>query len=166
MLRFTSSLQLLVQESSVVLFPSVGWESNCNGFDDPSFPALSLSPSFLSFHHGTFQNKQWKSLCDWGETLSQPQCGRVRTELDISQFCISHFLALLKDLLSSLLMQSSFGSALPNGTAGDGSARVSPQETVLCHSHFSPLKLLYFMQSWNPLYTVRTVRKAQKTPPY
>lgn len=146
-LRFTSSLQLLEQESSVVLFPSLGWESNCNGFDDPSSqlcPTVLLYSPYSTAH---CKKSNGNRCVTGGETLSQPQCGRMRTELDISQFCTSHFPALLKDLLSLLLMQSSFGSALPNGSAGGSSRRVNPQGTVLCHSHFAPLKLLYFMQS-------------------
>lgn len=55
----------------------------------------------------------------------------MRTELDISQFRTSHPLALVKGLLRSMLMKSSFEAAPPNGSAGDGSARASPQGTAL-----------------------------------
>lgn len=61
----------------------------------------------------------------------------MRTELDISRYCTSHLLDLVKDLLSSLLMQSSFRAAPPNGSAGDGSARANPQGTVLSQSFLS-----------------------------
>lgn len=54
-----------------------------------------------------------ETAMEWREALSQPLCGKeVRIALGTSQFHTSHFLALVMDLLSSLLMQSQFGVAL------------------------------------------------------
>jgi len=87
--------------------------------------------------------------------------------LGISQFCTSHLLALAKDLLSSLLMQSSFRAAPPNGSAGDGSARANPQGMVLL-AKVIPLLQSFFITGKvmrSPLHS-RTVRKGQNKPHY
>lgn len=164
-LRFTSSLQLLVQESSVVLFPSLGWESSFNGFDDPSSQLCPLVLLYLPSTTAHCKKKQWKLLCDWGNTEShsvwenENRTGH-KPVLNFPFSSLAEGFALLLVNAEQLWVCSTQWLCWREFCKSESSGDSALSQSSLS---FEASLLHAVMKS---LYIVRTVKKAQKTPHY